>query len=478
MRWKGKIEMTLIGIDIGTSFIKGALLDLERLRLEHIQRVPFPEPVRGLPPLFREYDPKAVLEAVSSLIKDLAAATEEAGDACEGLVMCSQMHGLVWTSETGQPLSNLVTWQDQRGLAPHPSGAGTYFDVLSQRISPDERRQMGNELRPGLPIVQLFWLAEQGKLPSGESIPAALPDFVLANLCQAEPVTEITNAMSHGLCNLESLQWHADVTDRIGLVGKCLPVIVPQGTVVGQLKVGGRSIPCFTPIGDYQAAVLGALLKEDELSLNISTGSQVSLLRPGLEFGDFQTRPFFDGQFLSCITHIPAGWSLDLLVKLLSELAEAQQVRLADPWEYITRAASAVTSTRLEVDLAFFTSSCGDHGQIGNIHEDELTVGHLFRGAFQNMADNYLASALRISPQSRNSADREWDRLVFSGGLAQKIPVLRQIICDEFQVDFRMSPTSEETLLGLLALGLAFSGRVRSVGQAVRLLEDEYGQRS
>jgi hypothetical protein len=31
----------LIGIDIGTLFIKGAVLDLERLCLQHIQRVPF-----------------------------------------------------------------------------------------------------------------------------------------------------------------------------------------------------------------------------------------------------------------------------------------------------------------------------------------------------------------------------------------------------------------------------------------------------
>ena len=209
-------------------------------------------------------------------------------------------------------------------------------------------------------------------------------------------------------------------------------------------------------------------MREGELSLNISTGSQASLLRPELVFGDFQTRPFFDGQFLACITHIPAGWSLNLLVRLLSELAEAQQVRLADPWSYISQAAAAVPDTRLQVDLAFFSSSCGDHGQIANIHEEELTVGHLFRGAFQNMADNYYASALRLSPT------RDWRRLVFSGGLAQKIPVLRELICAKFQADFRICPTSEDTLLGLLALALVFSGRLTTVEQAVRLLEQHY----
>jgi sugar (pentulose or hexulose) kinase len=274
--------------------------------------------------------------------------------------------------------------------------------------------------------------------------------------------------MSHGLLNLETLQWHSGVITRLGLGGLRWPEIVPHGAVVGRLAVGNRSIPCYTPIGDYQAAMLGALLREGELSLNISTGSQASLLSPRLVFGDFQTRPFFDGRFLTCITHIPAGWSLNLLVRLLSELAESQQVRLADPWPYITQAATAVPDTRLQVDLAFFSSSCGDHGQIANIYEEELTVGHLFRGAFQNMADNYYTSALRLSP------DKEWRTLVFSGGLAQKIPVLRELICAKFQADFRICPTSEDTLLGLLALALVFSNRLTTVEQAIHHLEQKY----
>jgi hypothetical protein len=267
---------------------------------------------------------------------------------------------------------------------------------------------------------------------------------------------------------LETMQWHSDVIARLGLGGLRWPEIVPHGTIVGQIAAGNRSIPCYTPIGDYQAAMLGALIKQGELSLNISTGSQASLLRSSLEFGDYQTRPFFDGQYLSCITHIPAGWSLDLLVRLLSELADSQQIQLDDPWPYIIQAATAASSPKLKVNLAFFTSSCGDHGQIANIHEQELTVGHLFRAAFQNMADNYYASALRLS------AAKDWQKLVFSGGLAQKIPLLREMICEKFQMGFRLCPTSEDTLLGLLALALVFSKSVSTVEQAVHLLEQSY----
>jgi sugar (pentulose or hexulose) kinase len=453
-----------IGIDLGTSFIKGAVLDADRLSLSHIQRVPFPDPLPGLSRLYWEYDPLAILAAVRRLLSGLLLA---AGD-CEGIVMCSQMHGLVFTTAQGEPRSNFTTWQDQRVLEPHPSGQGTYIDVMRQRLATDEVRQMGNDLRPGLPISQCFWLAEQGRLPPGGVIPAALPDFVVANLCQAAPATELTNAMAHGLLNMETLDWHRAVIARLGLGGLRWPEIRPYGEVTGWLPVGGRRVPVYTPVGDAQCALAGAGLDYEELSLNISTGSQISLLKPRAEFGNFTTRPFFDNRFLITITHIPAGRALTLLVKLLSELAEAQNLELADPWPYIAQAAAAVGPTSLRANLAFFNSACGDHGEFTHVREEELTVGHLFRAAFQNMADNYYACALRLSPTPA------WRKLVFSGGLAQKIDILRQLICDKFQTEYRLSPTSEDTLLGLLGLALAFTGRTGSVAQATALLRDNY----
>lgn len=456
--------MSLIALDLGTSFIKGAVLDLDTLRLVDVHRIPFPDPLPGLPPLYREFAPQRVLDSVRVLLNDLATFAPD----CEGLVMCTQMHGIVWTTPDGEARSNLTTWQDQRVLMPHPSGTGTYFEVMKRWLSVDERRQLGNELRPGLPVGLFFWLAEQRQLPDADLIPAALSDFVLANLCGALPVTETTNAMAHGLLNLDTMDWHDEVIAKLGLEDIRLPALKPHGAVVGWLPFGGRSIPCYTPIGDYQCAILGALLRDDELSLNISTGSQVSLLQPKAVFGDFQTRPFFDGRFAITITHIPAGRALNALVKLLSELAVSQGVELADPWDYIARRAADSGDTTLRVNLAFYSSACGDHGAITAIQESELTVGHLFRAAFQNMADNYYQCALRLAP------DQDWRQIVFSGGLVQKVDILRKTICDRFGASHRLSPSAEDTLLGLLALGLAFTGRAATVAAATDLLFERY----
>ena len=49
---------------------------------------------------------------------------------------------------------------------------------------------------------------------------------------------------------------------------------------------------------------------------------------------------------------------------------------------------------------------------------DNLRVGSLFRAAFLNMADNYAACAAKLSPE------REWRKLVLSGGLGSAIQLL------------------------------------------------------
>ncbi len=102
--------MRFIGLDLGTSFIKGAVLDLDRLTLSHIRRQPFPEPVSGLPALFYEVEPEKVVLATRLLLEELLALAPD----CAGLVMCSQMHGLVLATEQGEARSNCITWQDQR----------------------------------------------------------------------------------------------------------------------------------------------------------------------------------------------------------------------------------------------------------------------------------------------------------------------------------------------------------------------------
>ncbi len=455
--------MPFIGIDLGTSFIKGATLDIERGRIEHVRRLPFPDPIDGLDSHYLEFEPGQIVATVRELIDELAALTPN----CEGVVLCTQMSCMILMDDRGNVRSNCIGWRDKRALEPHPSGAGSYYDVLKQRISEKQRLELGNELPVGAPICFLFWLAEHGRLESG-AIPVSLADFVLTSLCGSPPSVDSTNAMAYGLLNLTTLQWHGEVIEQLGFHNVHWPKIRKHGEIVGSTQVSATCVPCFTPVGDHQCALAGALLATDELSLNISTGSQVSRITNRLELGDYQTRPFFGGKFINTVSHLPAGQSLNVIVDLLTELGRAQGVTNQDPWAYIAASAAAVAHTDLGAALSFFPGPCGDRGAIFNISEKNLRVGSLFRAAFESMAQNYYTCALRLWP------DRSWSNLVFSGGLVSKLAILRQIIEDRFQSASRLCPVSEDTLLGLLILAMTFTGYAGSFEEATNRVRTHY----
>ena len=462
--------MSFLAIDLGASFIKGAILDLEKMCLKNVLRFPFPGFINGPSPFHREVDPEAILSVFTELLHDLLSFAPE----CAGIVMCGQMHGLILTDSRGKPLSNFISWQDKRILQPHPlpNENETYFDALSKRISPVERQQLGNELRPGLPICSLFWMHEKKELPAG-AIPASLPDFILTNLCGNRVGMEPTMAAAHGMLNLETLEWHHSVIENLGLGDLQWPPVCSTGEIVGALKSTSRQVACYAPVGDHQCTVVGACTDSDELSINIGTGSQVSFICSQREYGDYQTRPFFDGQFLRTITHIPAGRSLNALIKLLTELTKGGEIDLSEPWTNIAQAVGKIKNTDLSVNLTFFPGSFGDRGEISNIREDNLTVGHLFRAAFENMANNYWACASRLSVK------KSWRNLVFSGGLAQKLPVLREIIAQKFQTGYKVSPSSEDTLLGLLVLARFFTDHsINTLRQLTEKVRQSYSEKN
>ena len=138
---------------------------------------------------------------------------------------------------------------------------------------------------------------------------------------------------------------------------------------------------------------------------------------------------------------------------------------IPDPWPYIAQATSALEKTDLRVNLSFFPSSCGDVGSITNAREETLGVAHLFMGAFQNMAENYITCARRIWPA------QAWRQIVFSGGLVQKLDPLKNSILHQFNCAYRFPPSAEDTLMGLTVLALHFSGRAGSVSQATKMVE-------
>ncbi len=431
-----------LGIDVGSSSIKGGLLNLARKQVTDICQRPFPESAHGLPAAYFEVDAEAVVIAVREVLNAL----HQVAGHVDGIVVSSQMGGVILTDPAGNPLTRYLSWRDQRVMTPLSASTESVFSQLKDCCSPEDLAATGNELRPGASVCLLYWLARHNALPRQDAIAMNLGDFVVAKLCGAEPVTEPTMALSS--LNLQTGDVHREWFSRLGFGQIQWPRITTVDTPAGWIKLADHSVPCYPAVGDHQCALLGAGLQENELSINVSTGSQVGLLTSSFTPGNYQTRPFFKQRWLNTITHLPAGRSLNALVDLLCELSTADGHSIREPWTTIIQLLDRIPETDLQVNLAFFAGSLGDRGQIANATLENLSAGHLFLAALKSMAENYAECATRLAP----SAD--WNQVVLSGGLAQKIPRLRQILTTKFPGPMRSPNIVEETLEGLLQLAL------------------------
>ena len=449
--------MKYVGVDIGSSSLKGAILDLDQLTISMPERIAAPKPLPGLPTWHFEIAPLEIVSAARELITSLVRSIDD----CAGIVCCTQMSGVILVQTDGTPVSNYISWRDQRVLESHPTRDGTYYDVVRRLLSPEDLERLG-ECRPGSPTSLLFWLAENGLL-SPNVTPLCLADFVAMQLAGAPPCTEYTNAV--GALDLNTGSWHQEAFSILGIADLSWPPLCTPHHAIGEFMVDNVAIPFFPAVGDQQCALVGAQLSEGELSINVSTGSQLSEVFDTYRPGEYQVRPYFDGRYLNTITHLPAGRSLTALVELLTEIPRARGIEITDPWEYISEQSSQ--SSDMQADLAFFQGPMGSCGSLNQLTLDNLKVGNLFHAAFTNMADNYATCSQQLS------AGREWSSLVLSGGLPQRCPVLRDLITSRFDCPHRICTASEETLAGLLTLALVASGRAPSVTAAIRQLSPQ-----
>ena len=433
--------MQCIGLDIGSTTIKGAVLDLRQHELRGVVQRPFPQPLVGLPVGFFEVDPQAVVSIAEEVAEQLLSQAPDA----RAIFCAGQMGGMILVDQSGAALTNYLSWRDQRSLQPHGQSS-SHLQAIRDRWTGDELSELGNELQTGSVTSLLFWLAQQNLLPLVASTPATIADFVIGRLCGCVPKMDPTQAI--GLIDLNSGEWHLRAFDALGLHTIEWPKLANYREPIGIWSIRGKPLACHASLGDQPCALKGIGLSRGELSINVSTGSQVSQLTDRFIPGPYQSRCYFGGDFLNTITHLPAGRSLNVLLDLLTELARAEGVTLNRAWDYIASSTSNSDGHGLNADLSFFAGPLGHCGSIEGITTDNLTVGNLFHAAFRNMADNYRECMDRLC------GDRSDLSLALSGGLTRTVPVLRRLIEDRLRMPIRESEVAEETLLGLLKIAV------------------------
>jgi sugar (pentulose or hexulose) kinase len=431
-------------IDVGGSFLKGAVVTAETAQLSSVIRKSGPRLE-----LTREgsatLDPTQLTRDVRLLCRELV---NSVGRKPSAIFLTGQMHGVVLTDQSGNPVTEVITWRDS--LASIENGMErSAVASIRERCEEESLRAFGNELREGLPLATLFARRSRGLDVAGK-VAHSLISYCAASLTDfsTAPMMHATDAAAHGFYRVVDGCWDHKTLEALELNGMTLPSVVHEVIPCGLSKEYDCNV--HVALGDQQTSLYGMKLDLDELSLNIATGSQASRLVTNPKQA-LQLRPYFDDKYLSTVTHIPAGRAVNALIGLVTELSTFEA---DEAWQLIAQKTHDEPFGRMNIDLSFFPCVTGSTGHISNIQEGDLTIGQLFRSAVCNMADNYRRYSSDLFP------DGDFRSVVLSGGLATRFTPLLDELKREFQgCEFRISSTEDASLEGL---GL----------QSIRVLED------
>ena len=352
--------------------------------------------------------------------------------------MTGQMHGVVLIDGSFTPRSEIYTW---RSSVVTPSGSVAASE-LREIIGEKKEAEIGAELREGSPIATLYGLSQHRQLVAGYRV-LSLISFVAISLASRSRrvLTHQTDAAAFGCFNLSSASWHWELLDQLNIDLLNFPDVTDSIETVGINEA--LDCPVFVATGDHQTSLLGSEIQGDEVSVNLATGGQVSRVVDDLN-GRAQARPYFAGRYVSCVTQIPAGRSLNTIVKFLSDFGELDEDAV---WARIRDELMVVKTTSLIVRNPFFYSANSSLGSISGISERNFSLGEIFRGALTDIADRVCAAIEQVSPQSHNL------KLVMSGGLIRKLSPLQEEVVRRSKCNsYRICSSDDSSLDGLKLL--------------------------
>ena len=447
--------MKYIGIDLGSSFIKAVLFDLQTGRVLESKRSHSPGRLSDPNPLVFEIPADQMLSIVKEQIDDYT----RRYDGVEGIILSTQMHGFVYSAKGMEDM--YVSWQDMRCMDDMPGEGCSFLEHLEQVIPLSRMEDHGVYLKPSLGFCNLYALLKEKPevAPDGEMF--TLGSYVIYRLT-GNNICHKSNAAPLGLLDVRNERWDTELMAEIGLGSVRLPRRAESDyEVCGLYRSNGQELKVHPDYGDMQISILGSDIGKGDVVCNVATGAQV--IRYGSEFtpGGYEIRPFFDNSYLYTISNMPAGRNVDVLIRFLKEAAEqitGETVEESRIWDVVHESLDEHTQ-ELRVQSSFYKNPYfPDGGAITGITHTNLHIGNLFRATFRDMAETYWHFIKQLG-----APEEEITRIICAGGACWKNPQLREEIAKATLRTTVTSPIPDEALAGMYHVALVCSGKASSL---------------
>ena len=267
-----------------------------------------------------------------------------------------------------------------------------------------------------------------------------------------KPLMHSSNAASLGCYDLKENKFNYD----------CNVDIISDYCIVGEYK----DIPVSVAIGDNQASVFSTLADDDDVLLNIGTGSQVSIisLLP-VTAENIETRPYFENKYLVVGSALCGGRAYSLLKNFYSEILGYVADFEADKiYDIMDKMLEGAKDTALTVDTRFAgtRSNANISGSILGITTENFTPSQLTLGTLTGIASE-LFEMYKLMNVDRHG-------IVGSGNGIRKNPALVKIFEKIFHSKMRVPSHWEEASFGAALFGLISCGIFKNANEAQKLI--------
>ncbi len=258
----------LIGLDLGTSAVKGVLMSSEGAVVSR---------EKAETEYFRaddgriELDTEAFYSLIADVIRTLAGAVPERGSVV-GVSMASASGNTLLLDGSGKPMLPAFSWMDTR--------VTDEVERVFGRLKEDEVHQLtGWPLIPMFPLAHLAWLQCHKPLSLSQASRICMTtDYVnyrLTGRWGIDPSTATTFYLQDQLRR----QWHTPWLDTLGIPAHKLPPILSSGTVLGGVTEAAAAetgllpgTPVVLGAFDHPCAARGSgVLKEGQVLISCGT---------------------------------------------------------------------------------------------------------------------------------------------------------------------------------------------------------------
>ena len=209
-----------IGLDLGTSGLKGILIDDAQ---QILAEATAPLTVFRLHEGWSEQAPSDWITAAEAVLDQLS--TSGLG-AVRGIGLSGHMHGATLLDSADEVLRPCILWNDTRS---HEEAAELDDDPMFRRLT-------GNIVFPGFTAPKLVWVQRHAPALWGKVARVLLPKDYLRLWLTGDHVSEMSDAAGTGWLDTGARDWSDDLLTATGLSRSHMPRLVEGSEVSGHLR--------------------------------------------------------------------------------------------------------------------------------------------------------------------------------------------------------------------------------------------------